>query len=792
MERISLCLFFALVLLANSAQAPAQSTWLRSYDLIGTDVASSVHQTTDGGFIISIYTDSTGAGSYDFWILKLAADGSTEWQKTYGGSGLEYDASVQQTSDGGYIVSGFTSSPPAVGLYDLFLLKLGAAGNVEWNKLYNNGTGADDNTAVRQTNDGGYILAGTTSGSNFDTDIWVLKLNASGTIVWQKSYGGSANEDFADVRQTTDGGYIVAGTSNSFGSAGENDYWVLKLASDGPIQWQYAYLTSDSETAAAVKQTVDGGYVVAGYAHSSVLNDDNMRILKLNSAGLIEWLKEFGEEVDILVFNERALTVLELPGGGYLVGGTATDGGTSSLNDLFELDSNGNWVWGRNTTDLIPILDINQSADGSIVAVGGASQGVFAKINSDGMIGANCPDAVSGIVSRIPTVIGMASNASPVDTAATINELTLLQVSDITVNPIELCAGCPEIILSPPTLPDGQVTVPYNETVFASGGAAPYTFAVTAGSLPAGLALDAAAGVISGTPTSVQSAAFTITVTDANGCGNSHVYTMNITPLCPPIILSPATLPDGVTGVSYNQMVSASGGTAPYTYAVTTGALPSGLTLDASTGAISGVPNAVGSANFTIAATDSGGCIGSQAYSVIISDITACLFCDDFEDGVLDPNWSYLKPAWSETNGDLVATPQGKAVAIATPVFAGCRICTVETEVETSGGAGNKIWLLGWYVDKKNAMEFLIKEPNDKILMKQRLGGAIVKKQSAEVSLSPNTKYRWTISFDGAQFVVMVDSVTVMTFVPAGAVPAGTVGFQVKKTIGTFGSILVQ
>lgn len=790
MKRISLLLIFALVLLANSAPAPAQSTWLRSYDLPGTDVPTSVHQTSDGGFIISIQTDSVGAGSFDFWILKLAADGSTVWQKTYGGSGLEYDPSVEQTSDGGYIVAGFTSSPPAIGLYDLFLLKLGAAGNVEWNMLYDNGTGVDYYGTVRQTTDGGYILAGTTDGSNSDTQIWALKLNASGAIVWQKSYGGSLNEYFADIRQTTDGGYIVAGVSNSFGTA-ENDYWILKLASDGAVQWQKTYLTNDSETASAVKQTADGGYVVAGYAYfSQSAFDDDIRILKLNSAGNIEWLKEYGEECNAC--DERALALLELPGGGYLVGGSSN----SDNVDLLKLDSNGNRVWGKaDPTNLNPILDLDQTADGAFVVVGGTPDsfhGSFAKMNSDGIISANCPLRTSVGTARTPTVTELETDVSPVDTAATTSAMTFLQVSDISVFPIELCAGCPEIILSPQTLPDGQVTIPYNETVSASGGTAPYTFSVTSGALPAGLAMDAATGVISGTPTTVETAAFMITVTDANDCANNHMYTINITPLCPAIVLSPATLPNGTVGAGYNQTLSASGGTGPYTYAVTGGTLPAGLTLDGASGVISGTPTTEEAANFTITATDSIGCQGSQGYTVSITDAPVCLFCDDFEDGILDPNWSYLKPAWSETNGNLVATPQGKAVAIATPVFAGCRICTVETEVQTSGGAGNKIWLLGWYVDKKNTIEFLIKEPNDKILMKQRLGGAIVKKQSAQVSLSPNTKYLWSISFDGAQFVVALDSVTVMTFIPVGAVPAGTVGFQVKKTTSTFGSILVQ
>ncbi|HSP07043.1 MAG TPA: hypothetical protein VLR94_07685 [Acidobacteriota bacterium] len=117
----------------------------------------------------------------------------------------------------------------------------------------------------------------------------------------------------------------------------------------------------------------------------------------------------------------------------------------------------------------------------------------------------------------------------------------------------------------------------------------------------------------------------------------------------------------------------------------------------------------------------------------------------------------------------------------------------MEAEIQTAGGVGNKIWLLGWYQDKNNTMELLIKEENDKIILRQRAGGRIVKKQAAtHITIAPNISYKFKIAFDGAQFVVSVDSVNAITFAPAVTVPTGTVGFQVKNTIGRFGSINVQ
>ena len=169
----------------------------------------------------------------------------------------------------------------------------------------------------------------------------------------------------------------------------------------------------------------------------------------------------------------------------------------------------------------------------------------------------------------------------------------------------------------------------------------------------------------------------------------------------------------------------------------------------------------------------------------------SCLFCDDFADGILD--WSYLKPAWNETGGNLVAAPKRKAIALADTVFAGCQVCSVEAEMQTVGGIGNKMWLLGWYQDKNNTMELLIKEENDKIILRQRAGGRIVKKvAAAHITINPNISYRFKVAFDGTQFDVSMDGNHLIALTPAGTVPTGTVGFAVKNTIGTFGSITVQ
>ncbi len=174
---------------------------------------------------------------------------------------------------------------------------------------------------------------------------------------------------------------------------------------------------------------------------------------------------------------------------------------------------------------------------------------------------------------------------------------------------------CPTITLSPTSLAAGTVGTAYSRALAGSGGTGPYTFAVTSGSVPAGLTLSGA-GLLSGTPTTAQTASFTIRATDANGCTGSLAYTLTMA--CPTITLSPTSLPAGVVGTAYSQALSSTGGTSPKTFAVISGAIPTGLTLS-SAGLLSGTPTTAQTATFTVRATDAHGCTGSQAYSVTIA-----------------------------------------------------------------------------------------------------------------------------------------------------------------------------
>ena len=259
--------------------------WQKAYGGTGRDFTSPVQQTLDGGYIVVGWTYSFGNGGVDLWLFKLDENGNIVWQKTYGGTGNEYGWFVQQTSDGGYIVAGETSSSGA-GNSDAWVIKLDANGNITWQKTYG-GTGDDYAYAIQQTQDLGYIVAAETNSFGAgSSDVWIFKLDANGTVIWQKTYGGTGSEYPWSVQQTSDLGYIVAAETNSFG-AGQYDAWLLKLDANGNVTWQNTYGGTGNDYAWFAQQANDGGYIVAGDSESFGLGGRDAWILKLDSSGSI-------------------------------------------------------------------------------------------------------------------------------------------------------------------------------------------------------------------------------------------------------------------------------------------------------------------------------------------------------------------------------------------------------------------------------------------------------------------------------------------------------------------------
>ena len=399
-------------------------------------------------------------------------------------------------------------------------------------------------------------------------------------------------------------------------------------------------------------------------------------------------------------------------------------------------------------------------------------------------------DPVAGTISGTPSAPGVFLFTI----AATDGSCTVEQDYFLVVDP----AACPATSILPATLPGDTVGNNYNQNLTGSGGASPYSFQLVAGTLPPGINLSAG-GQLSGTSLSAGSFTFTIAATDSNGCVGTLSFTLVIIPtICPALDLFPPILPNGSRGVAYDQTILATAGIAPFSYAVTGGALPAGLLLAATTGILSGTPTLLGDFSFTITATDAAGCPESLAYMMtILPDFrgTNCaLFGDSFEDSVLSTQWTYVRPLWSEIDGNLVGKAGKKAVVVASPAFAGCQNCEIETLMRTLKAGDSKITLLGWYANKSNTMELTAAAGSDLWRLSQRSGGSIVATARATKRIDANVFYTVRIVFDGTMFDVYVDDLVMplMSLTPKGTVQSGTVGFMAKATTASFGYVCVN
>ncbi len=375
----------------------------------GNDKVKSIQQTSDGGFIVAGYSDSvdlqdiTNHGNNDYYIIKVAMDGIVEWQKLIGGVRSDSAASICQTTDGGYIIAGSSSSTDIPGIAnhgerDCYIIKLDADGEIMWQKMFG-GSSDDDANSVVQTSDGGYIIAGSSLSTEISgmlnhgrSDFYIIKLGTEGEIQWQKLIGGSSMDSANAIQQTSDGGYIVAGWSNStdVSTFSNKEPSILKLGIQGEIQWQNEFGENWFDMANSIYQTADGGYIAAGNStHSTLFTSqiDEGRIIKFYANGIKKWEKTYQENKKDIWIN----SMVPSQDGGYIVTGytdlAGVGGGGYKDTYIFKINDSGTIQWKKTywTTGDDWAESIAQTSDGNYIVAGFMRNDVYLlRINEDG------------------------------------------------------------------------------------------------------------------------------------------------------------------------------------------------------------------------------------------------------------------------------------------------------------------------------------------------------------------------------------------------------------------------
>ena len=331
----ALILLAAMILSCTSAGEP-QIEWSKTFGGAGYDWGHSIQQTSDGGYIILAVTGSFGAGMQDVYLIKTDKNGNEQWNKTFGDKSADRCYSIQQTSDGGYILVGDTFSY----LRGMWLVKADSDGNEQWNKTF----GATVGFSVQQTSDGGYIIGGYgTRWADRDDkgrDIFLIKTDKSGNEQWNKTFGGPNVDRGAIVQQTSDGGYIVLGDLDTSPRATEliEDVYLIKTDKSGNEVWSKTFGGSKRDHGVSVQQTSDGGYIILGVTESFGA-ENKIYLIKTDKSGNEQWSKTL-----VGVYGS---SIQQTSDGGYIIVGGAITGGERPAIYLIKTDKSGNKQWSK-------------------------------------------------------------------------------------------------------------------------------------------------------------------------------------------------------------------------------------------------------------------------------------------------------------------------------------------------------------------------------------------------------------------------------------------------------------
>ena len=324
--------------------------WSRTYGVVGffSRFYADVIQTTDGGYALAGCTSYNSTGDLDFWLVKTDANGTELWNRNYGGTGEDIAFALTQTSDGGYILGGRTKSfgPD----YDFYVVKTNSTGDVEWAQHY--GGPNDDamwtSSNILEGSDGGYMFAGETKSFGAGNgDIWLIKTDSLGNVVWNQTYGGPHEDGGGDLIKTSDGGYLIAGNTASWGAGGQ-DVWLVKIDQLGNVQWNKTYGGAGDDIATCVIQSADGGYAVGAVTKSFGLGGWDAWFMNTDANGTTQWNRVYGGTGD-----DEFYSIIQAGDAFVLAGDTASFGAGGPDAWLVQTDLQYGLVWKDTTSNSI-------------------------------------------------------------------------------------------------------------------------------------------------------------------------------------------------------------------------------------------------------------------------------------------------------------------------------------------------------------------------------------------------------------------------------------------------------
>ncbi len=370
--KLSLHLLLVFSLMACSdkqttSEEITQTSFMRPISDAGLSRGVTVEQTQDGGYILTGYTTDGEYGGEDVLLIKTNSMGETTWRKTFGGAGKDNGWAVRQIDDGGYIIAGFTNSFGS-GDMDIYLIRTDDKGEAIWTTTFG-GKGEEFGWDVRTTKDNEFIIAAqTTSIGKGEIDAYLVKVDKDGKEAWSQPYGGAQIDRIFSVQQTPDGGYVAAGITYSFTSVSpdDRDGYLLKTDSLGKLEWEKTFGKDLYDVAHSIALTQDTGYIITGYGESfAIAGSRDVYLIKTDGKGQEQWVKTYGESGE-----ERGIKGLQTKDGGYVAIGF-----TDKNRDMYlvRTDPSGDTLWTRTfgTAESVDFgYSVKEANDGGYIIVG--------------------------------------------------------------------------------------------------------------------------------------------------------------------------------------------------------------------------------------------------------------------------------------------------------------------------------------------------------------------------------------------------------------------------------------